>query len=128
MNMQAMPRPSIPPAWTKVESICYLLRVAQHRLLDETRPKAIRMSSYVRLCCISIRAIQQMENEASVSLRSKMPYLSLLTVLHAYKYEWWNECSVNDRGEIVCEDSIIQELLQPLNQFVAQYLDSTAPL
>ncbi len=123
MNMIAMPCVTTTPAIRKpVEPICQLLRVAQHRLVDETLPQSLKMVAYVRLCCAAIRKSQTMGLDTHLPLNPKTPYLSLLSLLTAYNHEWWNTCSVSPQGHLVCQDSIVRDLLEPLNVFVAQHL------
>lgn len=122
MNMLAMPCVTTVPVCVTVEPICDLLRVAQQRLVDETLPQSFKMVTYVRFCCAAMRKSQTMGLETHLPLNSKTSYLSLLSVLTTYNREWWNTCSVNPQGHLVCHDRIVRDLLEPLNAFVAQHL------
>jgi hypothetical protein len=102
------------------EEIIHLLNYARAKLLTKM-PQQIKMTSYLRLCCLAIRKLRQKRELAGKPSLSKVfdgSYSHLLQALCNHNPEWWRHCWSSDRGILKSDDTTIDKLLQPLEYFV----------
>jgi hypothetical protein len=105
------------------KEIAYLLDYARMKLLTEM-PRQLRMVSYLRLCCIAIRKLQQqpeLSSKNSLQVAFNDSYLYLLQALCQSSPEWWKYCWSSNRGILKSDDATIERLLQPLESFIDIY-------
>jgi hypothetical protein len=99
------------------------LRFAQQKLLDHKIPLQLRAVAYIRICCSLIQKDSKLDLYITSTIHPKTPYLHLLSALSEQSPTWWDLCSISHAGYLISSDRIINELLQPLNAFVAQHLE-----
>lgn len=95
---------------------------AQQRLQDRYIPFQLAALSYLRIVCTAMQTYQRLELNSTPILNSKTPYLTLVEKLLERHPNWWMLCCVSKHGYLLSGDRAIRELLQPLNDFVAQIL------
>lgn len=99
---------------------------AQQRLQDRYVPFQLAALSYLRICCTAMQTYQWLGLDSTSILDSKTSYLTLIEKLLEHHPNWWMLCCVSEYGYLISSDPIINRLLQPLNQFAAQILESQA--
>ncbi|HSN66905.1 MAG TPA: hypothetical protein VLS94_09705 [Fusibacter sp.] len=109
-----------------LQPILQHLVFAQQRLQDRHVPFQLAALSYLRICCTAMQTYQRLGLYPTPILDSKAPYLFLLEKLLEHHPHWWMLCCVSEYGCLISGDPIINRLLQPLNQFVVQILESHA--
>jgi hypothetical protein len=101
------------------KEIVHLLDYARTKLLTRI-PRQLKMTSYLRLCCLAIRKLHQRRGLA-LNEAFDDSYSQLLQVLCNHNPEWWRHCWSSDRGILKSDDPTIDKLLQPLEYFVEIY-------
>lgn len=109
-----------------LKSVHKNLHFAQQRLLDPYIPHELKTRSYVRICCSAISTYQRLGLSNDGIFRSKTPYLTLLGMLSSQDVNWWETCTISSSGYLRSNDAVIDQLLHPLNQLVAQHLGCQA--
>lgn len=105
------------------KEVVHLLNYARTKLLTEM-PQQLKMTSYLRLCCLAIRKLRQNPGLASKSSLNEAfddSYSHLLQELCDRNPEWWRHCWSSDRGILKSDEPTIDKLLQPLEYFVEIY-------
>ncbi len=105
------------------KEVVHLLNYARTKLLTKM-PQQLKMTSYLRLCCLAIRKLRQkLELAGKPSLNEAFDdsYSHLLQALCNHNLEWWRHCWSSDRGILKSDDPMIDKLLQPLEYFVEIY-------
>ncbi|MDV2997499.1 MAG: hypothetical protein N4J56_007204 [Chroococcidiopsis sp. SAG 2025] len=105
------------------KEVVHLLNYARTKLLTEM-PRQLKMTSYLRLCCLAIRKLRQkprLAGEPSLKEVFDDSYSHLLQALCDRNPEWWRHCWSSDRGILKSDDPTIDKLLQPLEYFVEIY-------
>ncbi len=105
------------------KEVVQLLDYARTKLLTQM-PQQLKMTSYLRLCCLAIRKLRQkpgFAGKASLNEAFDDSYLHLLQALCDRHPEWWEHCWSSDRGILKSDDPTIDKLLQPLEYFVEIY-------
>lgn len=106
------------------KEIVHLLDYARAKLLTKM-PRQLKMTSYLRLCCLAIRKLRQktgLAGKPSLNGAFDDSYSQLLQALCNRNPEWWRHCWSSDRGILKSDDSAIDKLLQPLEYFVEIYI------
>jgi hypothetical protein len=102
------------------KEIVHLLDYARTKLLTQM-PQQLKMTSYLRLCCLAICKLRQkrkLAGKPGLNEAFDDSYLHLLQALCHHNPEWWRHCWSSDRGILKSEDPTIDKLLQPLEYFV----------
>jgi hypothetical protein len=105
------------------KEIVHLLDYARTKLLTKM-PQQLKITSYLRICCLAIRKLRQKQELAgnpSLNELFDASYPRLLQALCHYNPEWWRHCWRSDRGILKSDDPTIDKLLQPLEYFVETY-------
>ncbi len=105
------------------KEVVHLLNYARTKLLTKT-PQQLKMTSYLRLCCLAIRKLRQeprLAGKHSLNAAFDDSYPHLLQALCNHNPEWWRHCWSSDRGILKSDDPTIDKLLQPLEYFVEIY-------
>jgi len=97
---------------------------AQQRLQDRHVPFQLAALSYLRIVCSAMRTYQRLGLNSTSTPDSKTSYLTLIEKLLKHHPNWWMLCCVSEYGYLISSDRTIRELLQPLNTFVEQILES----
>jgi hypothetical protein len=96
-------------------SIQALLQFAQQQLQVPHLPASIKIAAYLKICCLAI----QKSFLAEQPIPAERLYHNLMQWLGECEPEWWQQCIITARG-IASDDVRIQDLLQPLTDFVQQ--------
>jgi len=99
-------------------SIQTLLQLAQHQLQASHMPAAIKIALYLKICCLAI----QKSFLAEQPIPAERLYHNLMQWLSECEPQWWQECSITESG-ITSDNARIRDLLQPLADFVQQFLE-----
>jgi hypothetical protein len=105
------------------KEIVHLLDYARTKLLTKM-PQQLKMTSYLRLCCLAIRKLRQkreLAGKPSLNEAFDDSYPHLLQALCNHNPEWWRHCWSSDRGILKSDDPTIDKLQQPLESFVEIY-------
>ena len=105
------------------KEIVHLLDYARTKLLTQM-PRQLKMTSYLRLCCLALRKLRQkpeLAGKSSLNETFDGSYLQLLQALCDRNPEWWSYCWSSDRGILKSYEPTINKLLQPLEYFVEIY-------
>ncbi|NJO79971.1 MAG: hypothetical protein HC827_16615 [Cyanobacteria bacterium RM1_2_2] len=94
-----------------------LLEYAKQKLRTPQMPHFIRVTVYLRFCCLAIQKSLSEEHQALVSNF----YHDLLQWLWECEPNWWEQCFITDTHSIASKNIQIQDLLQPLEEFVSQF-------
>jgi hypothetical protein len=97
-----------------------LLEHAKQKLSTPQMPHFMRVTVYLRYCCLAIQKSLSEEHQALVS----NVYHDLLQWLWECEPNWWEQCFITDTGRIVSPNLHIQDLLQPLEDFVSQFSEA----
>jgi hypothetical protein len=87
-------------------------------------PRQLKVTSYLRLCCLAIRKLRQkpeLAGKPNLNEAFDGSYSHLLQALCNHNPEWWSHCWSSDRGILKSDDPTIDKLLQPLEYFVEIY-------
>lgn len=106
------------------KEVVYLLDYARTKLLTKM-PQQLKMTSYLRLCCLAIRKLRQKpELAGKLNLNEAFDdsYSHLLQALCDRNPEWWRHCWSSDRGILKSDNPTLDKLLQPLEYFVEIYV------
>jgi hypothetical protein len=114
-----------PQTITVLRPIFQLLSFAQNRLQDHHVPFQLAALSYLRICCSAMRTYQRLGLNPTPPVISNTPFLTLINQLIERQQNWWTLCLVSENGYLISNDRCIQELLQPLNTFMAQILETS---
>jgi hypothetical protein len=105
------------------KEVVRLLDYARTKLLTQM-PQQLKMTSYLRLCCLAIHKLHhspELAGKPSLNEAFDGSYSHLLQVLDDRHPEWWRHCWSSDRGILKSNDPTIDKLLQPLEYFVEIY-------
>ncbi|NJL38583.1 MAG: hypothetical protein HC899_18930 [Leptolyngbyaceae cyanobacterium SM1_4_3] len=105
------------------KEIVHLLDYARTKLLTEM-PQQLKITSYLRLCCLAIRKLNrklELAGKPDINEAFDNSYSQLLQALCHHNPEWWKHCWSSDRGILKSDDPTIDKLLQPLEYFVEIY-------
>ncbi|WP_190796092.1 hypothetical protein [Leptolyngbya sp. FACHB-541] len=105
------------------KEVVHLLNYARTKLLTQM-PRQLKMTSYLRLCCLAIRKLRQeprLVGKLGLNEAFDDSYSHLLQALCNHNPEWWRHCWSSDRGILKSDDPTIDNLLQPLEYFVETY-------
>lgn len=104
------------------------LQVAQQKLLDAHTPALLRFSYYLRICCALMRMLERQGHpEAATTHRPRTRYSTLMAALSARNAQWWQTCYVNELGMLESDDSVIMQLLEPVEVFHYLVRSAIAP-
>lgn len=92
-----------------------LLQFAQQQLQTPHLPASIRIALYLKICCLAI----QKSFLAEQPIPAERLYHNLMQWLSECEPQWWQQCIITARG-ITSHNARIQDLLQPLTDFVQQ--------
>lgn len=104
----------------EAQTIRHLLRYAKHKLQTSRIPHFLRVTMYLRICCLAIQ--HSVLSEQQISLGSL--YHTLLHWLWECEPDWWEHCTISDSHGIVSSNVRVQDLLQPLEEFVSQFAEA----
>ncbi|GAB4384907.1 MAG: hypothetical protein Kow00121_49040 [Elainellaceae cyanobacterium] len=95
-------------------SIYRLIRSAQRKLQESDSPHLLKIAAYLRICSSAI------QRSFIVDQLTPLPnlYLDLMGWLAECDPQWWLQCKITDELGIVSDNVCIQNLLQPLEEFV----------
>lgn len=96
-------------------SIPTLLQFAQQQLQTPDLPASIKITLYLKICCLAI----QKSFLAEQPIPAERLYHNLMQWLSECEPEWWQQCVITAKG-ITSNNARIQDLLQPLTDFVQQ--------
>lgn len=96
-------------------SIPALLNLAQQQLQTPHLPTSIKIALYLKICCLAI----QKSFLAEQPIPAERLYHNLMQWLSECEPEWWQQCVITAKG-ITSNNARIQDLLQPLTDFVQQ--------
>ncbi len=97
--------------------ICRNLAYSRGQLLKKEIPMQLRVISYLRISCSSLRKLKKL-GESGIAIEfQNIEYPLLLKFLTEYDSHWWERCIVSRQGILSSEDSFINNLLEPLSQF-----------
>jgi hypothetical protein len=99
--------------------ICRNLAYSRGQLLKKEIPMQLRITSYLRISCSSLRKLEKWGEHGIVIEFQNIEYPLLLKMLTEYDSCWWERCIVSRQGILSSEDSAIKNLLEPLSQFHA---------
>lgn len=105
------------------KEVVHLLDYARTKLLTEI-PRQLKMTSYLRLCCLAIGKLRhspRLADKPSLNEAFDDSYSHLLQALCDRNPEWWRHCWSSERGILKSDDPTIDKLLQPLEYFVEIY-------
>jgi hypothetical protein len=105
------------------KEVVHLLDYARTKLLTKM-PRQLKMTSYLRLCCLAIHKLHQkpeLIGKSSLNEAFDGSYSQLLQAFCNHNPEWWRHCWISDRGILKSDDPAIDKLLQPLEHFVEIY-------
>ncbi len=105
------------------KEVVYLLNYARTKLLTKI-PQQLKMTSYLRLCCLTIRKLHHppgLAGKPSLNEAFDDSYSHLLQALCNHNPEWWRHCWSSDHGILKSDDPTINKLLQSLEYFVEIY-------
>ncbi len=93
------------------------LNQAKEKLQEKNLPISIRAISYIRVCSVVMQILAK-------DFEDKMPesYSTILSSLHSLDMKWWRDCYVDTAGFLRSNDSKVQSLLQPINDFANKIL------
>lgn len=95
--------------------IATLLHLAQQQLQTPHLPPSIRIALYLKICCLAIQKSFLSEQP----IPAERLYHNLMQWLSECEPEWWQQCVITAKG-ITSHNARIQDLLQPLTDFVQQ--------
>lgn len=99
-------------------SVQSLLQLAQQQLQASHIPSATKIALYLKICCLAI----QKSFLAEQPIPAERLYHNLMQWLGECEPEWWQQCSITTQG-ITSHNARIRDLLQPLTEFVQQFLE-----
>lgn len=102
------------------QTIDQLLKCAKQKLQISCIPHFLKVTMYLRICCLAIQ--QNMLVEQQMPLGSL--YHTLLQWLWECEPDWWEQCTITDSCRIASHNARIQDLLQPLEDFVKQFSEA----
>lgn len=94
-----------------------LLEYAKQKLRTPQMPHFMKVTVYIRFCCLAIQKSLSEEHQAAVGNF----YHDLLQWLWECEPNWWEQCFITDRDRIASRNLQIQDLLQPLEDFVNRF-------
>lgn len=94
-----------------------LLEYAKQKLRTPQMPHFMKVTVYLRYCCLAIQKSLSEEHQALVGNF----YHDLLQWLWECEPNWWEQCFITDTDRITSQNIQIQDLLQPLEDFVSQF-------
>jgi hypothetical protein len=94
-----------------------LLEYAKQKLRTPQMPHFMKVTVYIRFCCLAIQKSLSEEHQAMVGNF----YHDLLQWLWECEPNWWEQCFITDTDRIASCNLHIQDLLQPLEDFVSQF-------
>ena len=80
------------------------LQIARQKLQLQDMPFQIRITAYLRICCL----ILDQQNHQSGR------YAKLLKELYHHDENWWQTCQISIYGGLQSSDPIVTDLLQPI--------------
>jgi hypothetical protein len=92
------------------------LAYARCKLLEEEIPIELRAISYLRISCSSFQKLKALGVEKMSMHSQDFRFSLLLKSLTEYDTYWWSGCIVSDQGVLKSEDSVIENLLEPLSK------------
>lgn len=96
--------------------ICRNLAYSRSQLLKKEIPMQLRVTSYLRISCYSLRKLNKLGKYAIAIELQNIEYPLLLKLLTEYDAHWWERCMVSSEGILSSEDSVINNLLEPLSK------------
>lgn len=106
---------STPEHTPDARTVEQLLEYAKQKLKTPQMPHFMKVTVYLRFCCLAIHKSLSEEQQA---LGGSF-YHDLLQWLWECEPNWWEQCIITDDG-ITSQNIRIQSLLQPLEDFVRQ--------
>jgi hypothetical protein len=103
----------------ETQTIRQILKYAKHKLQTSRIPHFLRVTMYLRICCLAIQ--HSVLSEQQISLGSL--YHTLLHWLWECEPDWWEHCTISDSRGIISSNVRVQDLLQPLEEFVNQFAE-----
>lgn len=100
---------------TPEDSIHIALRVAHQKLMDTHTPLLLRVTTYLRLCCL---VVQHTILRDRFTVSNEL-YFKLVQSLQVRDPEWWVNCTITEDG-LSFSNPHIQELLHPLLNFIRE--------
>jgi hypothetical protein len=93
------------------------LACSRYQLLVKEIPMQLRVISYLRISCSSLRKLNKLGAYGTEMEVQDIEYFLLLKVLTEYDSCWWKSCTVSSQGILRSEDSVIENILEPLAKF-----------
>jgi hypothetical protein len=94
-----------------------LLEYAKQKLRTPQMPHFMKVTVYIRFCCLAIQKSLSEEHQAVAGNF----YHDLLQWLWECEPNWWEQCFITDTDRIASRNLQIQDLLQPLEEFVNRF-------
>lgn len=92
------------------------LTTAREKLQAPDVPMTLRISSYLRISCLALKA-------------EGIRYSSLMQALSSHNPQWMETCAVSPEGYLESSDCMVSELLSPINALhrPTQFLAPVSP-
>lgn len=94
-----------------------LLQAAQQKLQTSRIPHFLKVTQYIKLCCLAFQNSLLEEQKAALDNL----YHTLLQWLWECEPDWWEQCVITDSCKIISCNARIRDLLQPLEDFVERF-------
>ncbi|MBF2050620.1 MAG: hypothetical protein EDM05_020400 [Leptolyngbya sp. IPPAS B-1204] len=104
----------------EAQTIRQLLNYAKRKLQTSRMPHFLRVTMYLRVCCLAIQ--HNLLSEQQIALGSL--YHTLLHWLWECEPDWWEHCTITDNRGITSSNARVQDLLKPLQDFVSQFAEA----
>jgi hypothetical protein len=92
------------------------LAYARHKLLEKEIPTQLRAISYLKISCSSFQNLKALGTNGMSIQPQNLRFSLLLKSLTEHNARWWERCMVSSQGILKSEDSVIENLLEPLSK------------
>lgn len=91
------------------------LRIAREKLQMADGPQVLKVLAYLRISCNLMRQMQETLLQSSQD--SMLSYSELVEALLAHDRNWWAYCTINSTACLRSSDTVVDQLLRPIEEF-----------
>lgn len=102
------------------QTVDQLLGHAKQKLQTTRIPHFLRITMYLKFCCLALQQSVLAEQQTPIGSL----YHTLLQWLWECEPDWWKQCTITDSYQVTSDNARIQDLLQPLQDFVKQFSEA----
>jgi hypothetical protein len=101
---------------SEATKILRMLSYSRYKLLDKDIPIQLRVTSYLRISCSSLKKLNNLESLSIEIQPQDIQFSLLLKSLTEYDSCWWDRCTMSSQGVLKSENSVIKSFLEPLTK------------